>query len=136
MAADEGRGASLTLGTSSWDSSIQLLSITPDAVTRGSLETTHLGTSTYRTFTPEDLQDAGGFTVEFFHDGDIEPPIGSAAETVTITDPLQSGWSTGSLITGSGFCDSYTPGSKSVGELMRGSAHFKWAGSITYTDHT
>lgn len=133
---DEGRGASLTLGTSSWDTTALITSITPDPITRGSLETTNLATTNYRTFQPEELLTAGGVTVEFYHDGDAEPPIAAAAETVTITYPLQQTWSTGALITGSGFCDSYTPGGAAVGELAKGSAHFTWAGAITYTDHT
>jgi hypothetical protein len=136
MAADEGRGATLTLGTSAFESTAQIISITPDPITRGVLETTHLTTTSYRTYTPEDLLDAGGFTIEFFHEGDEQPPISSAAETVTITYPLQGAWSTGPLITGSGFFDSYTPGAAAVGELMRASAHVKWAGTVTFTDHT
>jgi hypothetical protein len=135
-AADEGRGATLTLGTSSWDSTALITNITPDALTRAALDTSHLTTTNYRTFIPEDLVDPGGFTIEFHHDGDAEPPISSVPETVTITYPLQSGYSTGALITGSGFCTEYTPGAAAVGELMKGTAKFKWAGSVTFTDHT
>jgi hypothetical protein len=133
---DEGRGATLTLGTSSWDTTALITNITPDAITRASLENTHLGTTNYRTFQPEELLTAGGFTIEFYHDGDAEPPINAAAETVTVTYPLQQAYATAALITGSGFCDSYTPGSAEVGSLMKGSAHFVWAGGITFTDHT
>jgi hypothetical protein len=136
MAADEGRGATLTLGTSTWDSTALITSITPDAITRAALDTTHLTTTNYRTFIPEDLADPGGFTIEFHHDGDAEPPFLNVPETITITYPLQSGWSTGAQIQASGFCTEYTPGAASVGELLKGTAKFKFTGTITWTDHT
>jgi hypothetical protein len=134
MAADEGRGTTVTFGTSSFTA--QYLEITPDAITRDMLETTHLGTITAKSFTAADLIDSGGFTATFFHDGDEQPPYNGAAETVTITDPLQSGWSTGPKIAGSAQVDSYTPGSKRVGELMQSTMHVKFVGTITFTDHT
>lgn len=136
-APDEGRGAILTLGTSAFETPTLITSITPDALTRASLETTHLTTATHRTFTPEDLIDAGGFTIEFFHDGDEQPPITAVPETITITYPkTDSAWTTAALITGSGFFTEYTPGSAVVGELMKGTAKVKWAGPVTFTDHT
>lgn len=135
-AADDGHGATLTLGTSSWDTTALITSIQCDPVKRDVLKTSHLTTSTYHSFIPEDLVDAGGFTIEFYSDGDAEPPILDVPETVTVTYPKQGSYSTGSLITGTGFCDEYTPAQFQVGELVKGSAHFKWAGTVTYTDHT
>lgn len=133
--ADEGQGATLTLGTSTWDTAALITSITPDAIMRNALETTHLGTTTARTFIPEDLRDNGGFTIEYLFIDAVSPPI-STAETITITYPIQAGNSTGGLITGSGFCTSYTPPSATTGEVMRGSATFKWASTITFTAAT
>lgn len=136
MAADEGRGATLTLGTSTWDTTALITSITPDPITREILNTSHLLTTNYHTKLVADLADAGGFSVEFHHDGDAEPPITGAAETATITYPLQGAWSTGPLITASAQCDSYTPGAAEVGVLMKGQAHFTWLTAPTFTDHT
>lgn len=136
MAADEGRGATLVLGTSAWDTTALITNITPDAITRAALDTSHLTTTNYRTFIPEDLLDPGGFTVEFHHDGDVEPPISNVPETVTIQYPAQTGWSTGPSIQASGFCTEYTPGAAAVGELLKGTAKFKFTGVITFTDHT
>ncbi len=143
VAADEGRGATLTLGTSTWETAALLTSIQPDAVTRAALETTHLGTTVARTFIPEDLVDNGGFTIEFLCNASdnsggtaSQIPVLNAAETITITYALVSTSSTGQIITGSGFCTEYTAGQAAVGELIKGSAKFKWAGALTFTAAT
>lgn len=139
VAADEGRGATLTLGTNTWETAALITSITPDAVTRAALETTHLGTTTARSFIPEDLVDNGGFTIEFLANGadtNAILPVLQAAETVTITYAVMTGNTTGQIITGSGFCTEYNPPSASVGELLKGSAKFKWASTITFTAAT
>ncbi len=139
VAADEGRGATLTLGTNTWDTAALITSIQPDAVTRAALETTHLGTATARSFIPEDLVDNGGFTIEFLNNGsdaNATLPVLLAAETITITYAIVGTSSTAQIITGSGFCTEYTMGSAQVGELIKGSAKFKWAGTLTFTAAT
>lgn len=139
VAADEGRGATLTLGTNTWDTNALITSITPDAVTRSPIETTHLGTTVARTFIPEDLVDNGGFTIEFLSnssDANATLPVLQAPETVTITYAIVSTSSTGHIITGSAFCTEYTPGAAAVGELVKGSAKFKWASTLTFTAAT
>lgn len=133
MAADDGRGATITLSTSNWEATALVTAINPDTQTRAALDTSHLNTSTYRTFMPEDLVDPGGFSCEFFHNGDTQPAItNTTAETVTITYPVQPGSTNAATIAGSGFCIEFTPGSAAVGELMKGSAKFKWTGTLTY----
>lgn len=133
--ADTGLGTTIVFTTTStW--APQYIEITPDPLSRGKLETTHLGTTVNKTYTPEELAEAGGFTATFFHDGDTQPPYGGAPETITVTDPLQAGWSTGPKVAGTGFVDSYTPGSKSVGSLMIASMHVSFGGAVTFTDHT
>lgn len=134
---DDGLGATLTLGTSTWDTAAVITSITPDAITREALDTTHLGTTTAKTFIPSDLRDNGGFSIEFIADAatsttNIVPPM-AAAETVTITYPPPSGSTNGATIAGSAFCTEYTPLSAAPGELMKGSAKWKWASTITFT---
>ena len=131
---DDGLGATLTLGTSTWEANAVITSITPDAITREALDTTHLGTTTAKTFIPTDLRDNGGFSVEFIADAanTVCPPM-STAETVTITYPPPSGSTNGATISGSAFCVEYTPQSAAPGELMKGSAKWKWTGNITFT---
>lgn len=135
---NDGSGATLTMGTSTWETTALITSITPESVTRSELETTHLGTTTARTFIPEDLVNNGFFSVEvLFHDFiTINTMISAAAETLTITYPLIATQSTAALITGSGFCVEYTPPTATVGELMKSTVKFKWTGVVTYTAST
>ncbi len=139
VAADDGHGATLTLGTNTWEANALITSIQPEAATRAALETTHLSTATARTFIPEDLVDNGGFSIEFWSnssDANATLPVLLAPESISITYAIVSTSSTAQIITGSGFCTEYTPGSAAVGELCKGSAKFKWAGTVTYTAAT
>lgn len=132
---DTGLGTTLVFTTSStWAPSY--IDITPDGITRGDLSTSHLGTTGAMTFTPEELYDAGGFTATFFHSGDDQPPYNSAPETITITDPLQSGWSVGPKLAATGYVNSYTPAAKTINGMMIGSIHVKFADDLTFTDHS
>lgn len=155
MAADEGRGATVTTGSSNWGTgsgespATLITNISFDGITRDPLETTVLTSTVARTFTPSDLYDPGGMTIEFFYEGDEVfitsgagvPYIttstgGIAAETWTVTDPIPSGKNTGPTMAASGFIDNFTPGQKAVGELMRASVHVKFTGAVTFADST
>ena len=139
VAADDGHGATLTLGTNTWETNALITSIEPEAVTREALETTHLSTATARTFIPEDLVNNGGFTIEFLSNGsdaNATLPVLQPAETVTLTYAVIGTNSTGHIITGSGFCTDYTAGKAGVGEIIKGSAKFKWASTVTFTAAT
>jgi hypothetical protein len=135
VAVDEGTGATLTLGTHTWDTAARITSITFDTIARQSLETTYLATTSARTYMPEDLPDYGAITVEFLHIDSIAPPY-AAAETVTVTYPTGSGQSVPATAAFSGFLVDYTPGSPAVGELMKGTAKWKITGVITFTAAT
>ncbi len=135
-AVDEAHGATLGLGTSSWDSTALIKSIQFSGATRASLETTHLATSSARTFMPEDLPDYGDMTVEFYHIDSIAPPY-AAAETITVTYPLGAGQSGAATFACSGFLTDYKPGDPvGVGEIMLGSAKWKFTGAPTFTAAT
>jgi hypothetical protein len=140
VSADDGRGATLTLGTGTWGTAALITSIQPDAITRAALETTYLGTATARTFIPEDLVDNGGFTIEFLANGsdtNAKIPVYTAPETLTITYAVIGSNSTGQIITSTlAFCTEYTPPTAVAGELLKGSAKFKWNGVVTYTAAT
>ncbi len=135
VAVDEGHGATLTLGTSTWDTAALIKSISFDAIARASLETTNLATANGKTFMPEDLPDYGGVTIEFFHIDAIAPPY-AAAETLTVNYPIGAGQSTAATIAGSAFLLDYTPGSPAVGEIMMGQAKYKFTGALTFTAAT
>lgn len=134
-AVDEGHGATLTLGTSSWDTAALIVSIEFDDIARQALETTHLATSGGRSFIPEDLPDYGAVSVEFLHIDAIAPPY-AAPETITVTYPLGSGQSGAATIACSGFLLDYKPGSPAVGEIMKGTAKWKLTGAMTFTAAT
>ncbi len=125
MAVDEGLGATITLSTSSFETAAKIFSITPDPITREVYNTSTLATTGFHTKQGAELMDAGGFTIEFFHEG-AEPPQTATAETVTITYPG------GDSISASGICDSYTPPSAQIGQPMTASAHFTFLGTLTF----
>lgn len=141
LTATDGLGASLTLGTSTWETNTLITSISPSGATREALDTTHLGTTGAKSFVPADLPDNGGFTVEFIADRPSNTSnttftlLAAAAETATITYPPSSG-TNGATVVGSAFCTEYTPPSCSPGELTKGSATFKWASTISFTIET
>ena len=82
MAAIAGTGTTITFGTSGF--SANLLSIGGISMERGSLQTSYMGTSADHTFIPLSLTDNGEVEIEFEFNGDDDPPISDAAETVTI----------------------------------------------------
>lgn len=131
MPVDLGTGTSITFGTSGFTAN--LLTVNPVSASRPAIDTTHLGTTTARTFTPADLIDWGNLEITFQFDVDDEPPIGTAAETITITFPLSSGGSTAGDIEGTGFMTDFSS-EVQLEELMTGSATIKWSGDLTWTD--
>jgi len=70
--------------------------------TRAKLETSHLGTTVFKTFMPDDLADPGEVEVEaLFDPTKALGSIGAAAETITITYPKTAG--TAANLAGTGF---------------------------------
>ena len=140
LTPEDGRGATLTLGTSTWETNTAITGITFAGMTRNTLETTHLGTNTARTYIIEDLYDAGELTVEFLHQDITAPPVITAtnttADTITVTYPLSTGATNAATVAASGYCTEFVPGALAVGELSKGSAKFKLTGAITFTSAT
>lgn len=133
--ADEGHGATVTFGTSSWTGDI--VDIGWNGVARAVLETTHLGTTGAKTFIPGDLYDAGELTLTVNYDPDVPPPYSGAAETITLAFPLQSGWSVASKLAASGFISSWDPVvSLANDQVYQTTFTIKFTGAITQTDHS
>jgi len=130
--ADVGNGASITFGTSGFTGS--LMSIDGNEITREPVETSHLGTTTAKTFIPDDLYDAGELSVTFQYDPDEQPPFAGAAETITITFPVPSGLNNGATCAGTGFVTSFKQPELSVGELMEAEMTIKFSGALTFVD--
>ena len=132
--ADTGHGATIAFATSGFTA--QYTSIGGSESSRESLETTHLGTTTGKTFVPGDLPDNGELECEFFYDPDEQPPFNSAAETITLTYPLPSGGSTAATEAFTGFITNWSRPEKVTDQLMKSTFTVKVSGDITYTDST
>lgn len=81
-------GATATFGTSGF--TIYLDSIGLSGVSREAINTSHMGTTGSHTFSPGDLVDQGTLTLAGHFNPDNTPPTGTAAETVTITWPIEN----------------------------------------------
>lgn len=106
----------------------EILDVDWSGISREAIETSHMGTTDARTFTPGDWIDAGEITVEMAFVPGTEPPWDSAAETVTVSFPAASSttWAASGFMTG--FQVSSTPE-----ERMTASATIKLSGDITIT---
>lgn len=128
--ADLGTGATLTYA----GLTANLMSVEVSGVAREAVETSHLGTTTARTFIPGDLYDAGTLEAEVQYD--TEDPntnmaiFDDAASTLTLTFPLASGDATAATLAASAFVQDH---SITVGleELAMATFTFKLSGAIT-----
>ncbi len=84
MAADTPFGTTVTFGTSTALNALKLMSATINGRTRGDTDTSHLGTTGYKTKQPSDLIDGGTITLVYQYDAAVAIPRAAAAETVTI----------------------------------------------------
>lgn len=128
MSTDQGTGTTAAFGTSGFQTGVTFIDISGTA-SRGSVETTHLGTTTAKTFEPEDLYDGGEVTMTIDWDATEVSATGgfmlvTAAETVTITFPNGS-WAA------SMFCTSINWGPVAVNQRMTANITLKVTGAIT-----
>ena len=130
-ATDVTTGATVVFGTSSF--SAEILSIGLPDMSRGSVDTTNMATTTARTHLPVDLIDLGTLELEMNFDADAEPPLSGAAETITITFPIPSGGTSGATIAGSGFFTAFSI-TAPLEDKMTATATIKWTGDLTWTD--
>ena len=133
-ATDIGTGATVTFGTSS--RTFNIVSVGHDDIGRESIETTHRGTTSARSFIPGDLYDPGGLELEIQLDPNLDttniPPFDQAAETITVTQPVQSGDATAGKIAGTGFVQSFSYNDP-VEDLITGTVSVKFSGALTIT---
>ena len=123
MAGDEGQGTTLTFGTSGFAALITSIGV-PER-TREAIETTHLGTTTAKTFQPSDLYDGGEMAISYQFDPALTEPITGAAETVTITFPSANTYYF------SGFWTSVGASVELGPSLMAGNAVIKVSGAVS-----
>ena len=127
-------GATVVFGTSAFAPLITKLSFS--GIERPAIATSHLGTAAAgagvvgnATFIAGKIIDAGTFEMEFFHNVDTLPIIGSASETVTVSLPDSSVKGTW-VFTGFGTMHSMDG---PLDEAMTGKLTVKISGGITRT---
>lgn len=124
--ADSGLGATITFGTSGFTANIE--SIEFDDIERGVRDCTHLGSTGFMEFEPEDLLNAGGFSFTWQYVSDSNPPYDQAVETVTVSFPLKGSEVTAANITGTGFMDRFKLPNLDKTEKMLANGHVTWDG--------
>lgn len=103
------------------------------------LDSSHLGTTDYRTKKSGDLVDPGEFTVEMFFDVDVQPPVTQAdgEYTVRVTYPdSTSGAGAGGYVEGGGFISGWSSAELVTDQLMTASITVAWEDGPTWTDET
>ena len=116
MAVDLGNQTTLT-----WVGFTGLLTSVNWTMSRGSVETTSMGTTGARTFRSDELYDSGDVNAEVqFNDEQVSPVLTGTAATLTIkwAGETPNAW------TADAFCTGYTANA-SIGELMSSSVSFK-----------
>lgn len=124
-----GTGTTLTLATSTW--TVEIQDINFSGWSREFIDTSHMGTTTARTFSPHDLYDGGEVTIDYHFNPDTAtnlPPIGAAAETFTIGSISN----TNDDISFSGFVTNNDI-SIPFEDKMTGTVTIKVTGAITHT---
>lgn len=129
---DIGDGATIAFGTSSFTGSWKTLQHT--GVTRVSVETTHLGTTSWKTFMPGDLVDPGEISGTLSYDPDAQPPYSGAAETITLSFPVPSGQTNAATMAASGFVTNFDEPTLENDSEMIANVTIKLSGTITWTD--
>lgn len=131
MAIKVGEGTTLAFGTSSV--SLALTSVGLTGMSRGAVDTSHLGSTVWKTFIPEALTDPGGLDCEGLLDGALTAPVGTAfttaSETITVTFADGTGFSF------SGFMDGFST-STGMGAANTWSGTVKATGAITWDTTT
>ena len=131
--ADVGTGSTITFGTSGFTG--EILSIGGKDFSRPAIDSTHLGTTVYRTFFPGDLSDPGGIELEIQFDPDEDAPINAVAETITVTFPLPAGGITPATMAATGFITDWDFAVPLEDKMMQ-NITIKLSDTITWVDAT
>ena len=130
MALDTGEGATFSLSVSNQSANIR--SITMPEFTIDAIETTHLGTTNYKTYVPTDLTEPGEIQIEYLFDPVADTLIARGAdEVVTITWPVSVSGGSAATFVADGFVTSVKLPDFAVGELQVATLTFKLNGEDT-----
>ena len=105
----------------------EIIDGTPPEATRESVDTTHMLTTTARTFTPSDLIDWGEASFDIAFDPGERPPIDQVAETITLTFRDGETWEF------TGFMTGFAPANP-LEERCTATCRIKVSGDVTVTN--
>lgn len=123
MAVGPGDGTTIAFASSGFTGNI--ISINGPDGTRAAIDSTHLGTTTWKTFIASGLTDGGSASLSVQYDPTVTVPVTADAETITI-DPAGSG----QTISFTGFISDFSH-AFAVDELMQLDLTLKISGAIT-----
>lgn len=118
-----GTGSTITFSSGFF---AEIIDISPPNLSRESVPTFHMGTTTAQTHAPVVLFDPGELTVEMAFDPKTKPPINGAEESIVITFP-NSAASTWTFL---GFMTGFEP-TDPLEDRMLATATVKATGDIT-----
>ena len=104
--ADVGTSTTIAFATSSFTA--EVTNINGSDISREDIETTHMGTTVYRTFIPSRLVDGGTVEMELTFDPDVQPPIAGVSESITVTFPLVSPLTIAGKVVFTGYVNSWS----------------------------
>lgn len=127
--ADTGNTATLTFSSGFTATFIE---IDPGEETLEKLADDDLGTSTYKTYVPNDLKEPGEITGRLYFDAEATPPtMNGTAVTATLTYPQKAGGSTRATLVGTGFFTRWKRPMAVNGQLMVTEITFAFDGKTT-----
>lgn len=128
MAVDMGTGTTITWGTSTFTALIRDIDHSGQSLSKH--KTSDQSTTGTHTYIMGKLKEGGSFNVDFLFDSSLAvklPPLGAAAETITVTYP------DGGKEAFSGAVGSYGKQVPYDDDIMKGSMVIEVLGPITYT---
>lgn len=128
--ADTGHGATLAMTTSSFTA--QYREMGGASSSREAIDTSHLGTTTGRTFIPGDLVDNGEVEATILYDPDVQPPFNAAPEMMTLTYPVPAGGLSGATEVFTGFITDWTKPTLVTDGLMESTITIKISGDVAF----
>ena len=134
-AVDVGTGATIAFATSSI--AVNMTSLSLGEHTIPIVDTTHLGSTGFRTMMGGDLKTPGEVTCEFIWDNEAGPAVTATAETVTITFPTAvANTTSAATYIGTGIVSTVVYPTLGIDELQTGSLTVTWNGGTgpTYTN--
>lgn len=133
MGTGTGHKTTIAFGTSAFTALFKALDF--GEMVRGALDASHLDTTNFKDFLPEDLVDPGDLEGMFLYDPDTDalPPVNGDPEQITITFKIPQGKSSAPTFVCNGFLTSFRPGNINSSGLQEAKVKIKWTGTPVAT---